>query len=78
MSPWPVAITKLKSDDGFWELLPSTGLKVGSEIEVDLDSRCVEERVRGDRHWVGEVISFTRYIAPDGKPYVCPCELLDL
>ena len=78
MTPWAVPVTKAKTDDGFWELLPSCGITVGGELEIDLDSRRVETRMRGDREWTGEVCNCIHYIAPGGKPYVFPCELLDL
>lgn len=40
MTPWTCTVTKLKSNDGFWELQEGHPLAiVGVEVEVDLDSR---------------------------------------
>lgn len=78
MTPWSTAITKLKSDDGFWEI-QDPQYQIGTEVEVDLDSR--ETRKFINRPTGTEFqceIVWAVNSGPAGERQFFPTELLDL
>lgn len=80
MSPWSATITKDKTADGFWMILPGSPFAVGQVVDVDLDSRRTEERQRRSTKqiWRGELINVIDPKNVHGPQMFIPVELLDL
>lgn len=78
MTPWTCTVTKLKSADGFWELQEGHELAtVGTEVEIDLDSRRTQKfanRPTG-KNFECEIVDI---IQPGLNGQILPVELLDL
>ena len=74
MTPFQATVTKSQTADNFWKLLPNGPVKIGDVLDVDLDSRRMEKRVRGNTNWEGEVIE--RIVGNERQTW--PTEILDL
>lgn len=74
-TPWTATIIKFRSDDGNWVLADNSGYEVGQPVEVDLDTRRVQEFSRNGKKFQTEVIELAEETSPR---MLFPTELLEI
>lgn len=79
MTPWSTSIVKAQTAEGHFILTAAAPWQVGQTIDVDIDSRRVEEYFSRTKQqtFKTEVIDLVEPL-PNGQKIYFPVELLDL